>query len=480
MSGSAGFFGYPNEVFQVCTIASAWLNSQIANTPNVASTEAQTQNVFQTLRNGQQAVSAWQLAGAWTTELALLQQVQVLPLSLTTAQSAAFTARITALQNAIAALQAIIPTANIANTIRLLSTNNPAIAYPGVLEFYQAFAFETAPTGFTADQTVPFLEATVQNWSAIAQATLGYQTTIGLTQGYDEVARTTSALSQIESCYAQLTQTFTVLESISATQAWNQNVSLPALLFSASSITGSPSSQLNQQCGVIRTVLGTAINALALFLLSLRQPSYGQANLATLRANDSLMDIAARTSGNFEQWTAIATLNGLEAPWVGLANSMPGDTLLIPNSSGTTVTPGLPIPSYNVNVLGVDWYFGPLGGSMLPWAGDIPVIAGPSNLRAALTRRIMTPLSSLIYHTDYGSRIPPEVGEVQDTGSAQLITAFGMSALLSDPRVQSVLSASTTLNANGIGLDSFDADVQPVGTSGSNGVSVNAVLSPAP
>lgn len=486
MSGSAGFIGLPNEVFQICTVASAWLNSKIANSSNVVMTESQTQNVFQTMRNGQQVIAAWQLADAWGTELVLLQQIQVLPLTLTAAQQAAFSARITALQDAITALRPLIPTLNVANTISALEQNNPAIAYPGILEFYQAFAYETPASGYMPAETAQFAASAAATWSQIAAAVFNFQTAIGLTQGYDEVCRITSSLNELTTVYAQLVaapnnQTFAANAGLTNQASWNQNITLPSMLFAANAITGSPASAVNQQCGVIRYVLGTAINAISLFLLTLRQPIFSQANLATLRQNDSLMDVAARSLGNFEAWTAIAALNGLEAPWVGLPNTQPGSTILIPTSNSSAVQlTGIPIPSYDVNVLGVDWYFGPLRGSMLPWTGDIPVIAGSQNLQMALTRRIMTVLADLIYHTNYGSRIPPEVGQVQDTSSAQLITAYGKSALLSDPRVQSVVSASTTLNANGIGLDAFVAKVQPVGTSGTNGVSVNAVLAPAP
>jgi len=62
--------------------------------------------------------------------------------------------------------------------------------------------------------------------------------------------------------------------------------------------------------------------------------------------------------GNFEQWTQIAALNGLSEPWTGTTNAMPGDQLLIPTATGVAPPVGLPIPSYNNNVLGVDWYFG--------------------------------------------------------------------------------------------------------------------------
>jgi len=290
-----------------------------------------------------------------------------------------------------------------------------------------------------------------------------------MTQMYNNILTLTSAPNNLT--FAQPAGNLSLL--------WNQIVTVPSMLLSASAIYSAPSTLLNQQCGLIRYVFGVSLNALALYGMSLRQPNYGKANLATLQANDSLMDIAARSTGNFENWVTIAQLNGLMAPWVGLDNSEPGDKLLIPTATGQPQT-GLPAPSYDINVLGADWYFGPLKQSMPTWTGDIPLISGPDNLSTALTRRIMTVLGDLIYHSSYGSRIPPEVGDVQDESTASLITAFGTSALLSDPRVEAVTKAQTTINPNGPGLDAFQAVVQPVGANGQNGVLVNAVLAPVP
>jgi hypothetical protein len=484
ISGS-GFTGYPNQIFQVCALSLSWLQEQITSS-SPAATAQQTINVFDTLRYAQQIIAAWQTANAWQTEFTLLQQVQAMPLTIDATASATFIGRINALTSAIPALNALLPIPALSTVVPMLQAGNLPLAYPGILEFYMGFEYETPPVGYATADTAAYAAQSAADWASIANAVLTYQSYAGLTQAYDEAARSGAAMNEISSTINALAETpfmstFADVPAADAAYIWNQNVTVPALLFSASSIYGAPSTYFNQMCGVIRYVLGVAISSLALYIMSLRQPQFGQANTGVLLGGDSLMDFAARNTGNFEQWTQIAALNGLSAPWVGLPNSEPGANLLIPTTTGTAPATGLPTPSYAENVLGTDWNFGPMKTAIQAWTGDIPTISGSSNLRAALSRRIMTTLGTLIYHSTYGSRLPPMVGEVQDTTTANLVTAFGKSAILSDPRVQAVLSASTTLNSNGYGVDAFQADVQPIGTSGQSSVDVSAnfILGPA-
>ena len=193
------------------------------------------------------------------------------------------------------------------------------------------------------------------------------------------------------------------------------------------------------------------------------------------------MDVAARTTGNYEDWTTIAALNGLVPPYVG-QNSAPGiagwgTQLVLPTPGVQTSSTGA-IPSYNDNFLGIDLYTGPINGSMPTWQGDFQTINGYNNLAWALGRRIQTTQGNLIYHPDYGSRIPPQVGQVQTNQTAGHIAAYGKSAILSDPRVASVPQATAQLQANG--KVAFRANVQPSGFQ-APGVSLNEVISaPAP
>ena len=71
--------------------------------------------------------------------------------------------------------------------------------------------------------------------------------------------------------------------------------------------------------------------------------------------------------------------------------------------------------------------------------------------------------------------IPPEVGTITDSNTLSYITAYAKSALLSDPRVNKIVSASTTAYQNY--AINVTATVLPNGA-GSQTASVNEVLGP--
>jgi phage baseplate assembly protein W len=249
-------------------------------------------------------------------------------------------------------------------------------------------------------------------------------------------------------------------------------------MISAAIINGAPFSFSNQQDMVLKNVMLETMFEIDTLLLILRQPNTHQIRLATVRNNESLMDIAARTLGNFELWTDIVTLNGLIPPYVG-PDPLPGiagwGTKILLPTPGTALAPVGTLPSYNINFLGVDLYIGPINGPMPPWNGDFQVITGYPNLAWALGRRLQTVIGALIYHTNYGSRIPPEVGAIQTLASAQNINAYGQSAINSDPRVLSCISSTATIGE--LGFVIFQAAVQPRGFANAP-VAVNEVLQP--
>jgi len=258
---------------------------------------------------------------------------------------------------------------------------------------------------------------------------------------------------------------------------WNTAVALPSIMLAAASLNAAPATLSNQQCAVIRYALNASASSLAQLLLSLRSPAVAVPGLATLRIGESLQDLATRTTGDFENWPAIAALNALSPPYPGMSNTtlaLKGAALLLPPASGTVVAGG-PAPSYFANVLGTDWDFGPINGPMPPWIGDIPLITGYLNFARAIGRRLQTTLGTLIYHPSYGSRIPPEVGAVQGIDEAPRLRQYGDSAITLDPRTGSILSSIATTQPGW--LATYSAVVQPIGP-GSNAVSVNETLSP--
>ena len=69
-----------------------------------------------------------------------------------------------------------------------------------------------------------------------------------------------------------------------------------------------------------------------------------------------------------------------------------------------------------------------------------------------------------MYHKNYGSRVPPEVGAVQGLNTLQHIAAYAVAAMQADPRVAQVLNPGITGSPSGVpGLVSFAAVVQPIG-----------------
>ena len=259
--------------------------------------------------------------------------------------------------------------------------------------------------------------------------------------------------------------------------AWNNLVSIPSMLGMAALTGNDPTSLQSQNVNTAKYIIGTTLKSLDTTLVSLRQQVAGNIQLATVRENDNLMDMAARSLGNFEQWTQIAATNNLQPPYIASGvtalTAVPGQQLFLP-TTGVVQTQGT-VPSYTLNYLGVDIYYGPLNQDIAVWAGDFQLISGYQNLSFSLGRRLQTTLGSLVYHNDFGSRIPPEVGTITDSNTLSYITAYAKSALLSDPRVNKIVSASTTAYQNY--AINVTATVLPNGA-GSQAASVNEVLGP--
>lgn len=471
------YAGYPGQVWRTAYASLAWLAATAAAADNAPAAVAEpTAVVFQTLRNAVDAVSAYSTLASWKAEIVDFQTIQTLPLFLDTTTAAYFNARIATYQAAVTALGALIPAVNPATVAALLSQGTPAVPDPGLLNFYAAFNFETPPAGAEVPAAFSgFAQASATAWQTVANAVLMLQGSL-TTTAYDTAVRQQEVGQSVANRIAAWASGL-VYNTGSAAQPWNTLVVLPLMLADAAAFDSAPYDDLNQQSGVIRYALLTAANQLALLLLSLRQPAIGVTNLATLLNNDTLLDFANRNTGDFENWTGIASANGLLPPWTGPAGAAYGSQLFIPAPGTAAPTPGVAQPTYAANVLGTDYYFGPLNGDMPAWTGDYQLITGYQNLAISLGRRLQTTLGTLVYHSDFGSRIPPEVGNVQDTLTAGHIAAYGQSALLSDPRTGSVVSATATIPAGGLGLVSFNGLVLPIGQN-SDAVEINQVISP--
>jgi hypothetical protein len=483
MSGVSGsynfpYVSYPGSVFATCYQAAAWLNNVLASGSTPArSVVAPALAVFNTLQNGADAVAAWQAANAMALEVQNMAAIQALPLTLSSGTLAYFNARSSAISAAASGLLKIAPTANPFTASPLLAAGQPAIAYPGFLEWCMAFNAEAPPAGLAASNLVTYASGEATAWNTIAMAIQVVQGT-ALTPAYDTAARQYRISSSVSGMLAAVTGATGPFTQTAVTGIWNGTVAMPSLLLDAATLVSAPSQLQNQQGAAIRFTLRQLSIEIAQLLLSLRSVQTNQVLTAELRRSETLMDLAARAGGGFENWSTIAALNNIQPPWPGPTNqsvAASGTPLLMPGSS--LPASGVPYPTYEANVLGIDYDFGPINGTQPAWIGDFPLIVGYSNFARALGRRIQTPLGALIYHTGYGSRIPGEVGAIQSSDEAARLSAFGNAALAADPRTAYVVSSSASVQSGFLGT--FSGTVMPVGP-GATATSVNETINPLP
>lgn len=471
------FVSYPGQVWATCWQSMAWLSNVMASGTTTASALDDPANaVFATILNGLSSLSAWWTAAVLSVESQNLAAVQALPLSLDPTTLAYFNARVAAVSVAQSGIAALPTAANPFAATGLLAAGKPAIADPGYLEWCMSTTPETAPSGMSAAQLPAYAQTEATAWLTVAQA-VGVLQGSSPTSAYDTAARMYRCSQSVASGLVQL-QSGAFAQS-NAAALWNGTVALPTILLDASSLGSNPSSLSAQQVGTIRFALRTQANNLALLLLALREHDVVQPQTAYLRNSESLMDLAARTTGDFENWTTLAAINQLRPPYPGPTNpavALSGKQLFL-SGTGLLPDPDAQTPTYASNVLGTDWDFGPINGRQPTWLGDVQLITGLRNYARAIGRRLQTPLGSLIYHTGYGSRIPPEVGAVQSQDEAGRLLQYGRSAIAADPRTGSILSASGWVQPGFVA--GFSALVQPIGP-GAEPVEVNETIGARP
>jgi len=478
MSYEPPFVGYPGQVWATCYQSAAWLASLLSGGAAPAATAANAAlAVFGTFMNGADAIAAWQTAAALSQENQNMTAIEALPLSLDPTTTAYFTARTAAIATAASGLSVLPPAVSPFAATGLLAMGQPAVPDTGYLEWCMGLSAETPPSGATSATLVAYASGEATAWSTVTNAIRVLQGQ-NLTSAYDTAARQYRVASTVSGVVAAVSASTGDFSESNVTTLWNSAVTTPSLLLDASTLFSSPAYLVNQQGATLRFVLRSLAVQIAYFLLSLRAPFGATATTASLRRNETLMDLAARAAGGYESWAAVAAMNGVEPPWPGPTNQLlaqSGTSLLLPGS--TLPSSGAALPTYETNTLGVDYDFGPINGTQPAWVGDIPLIVGYANLRRALGRRLQTTLGTLIYHPDFGSRIPPEVGAVQGADEAPRLAAFGAGALSADPRVASVSSAAASVQPGF--LATFSGVVIPIGP-GASPVGIDATISPLP
>ena len=263
--------------------------------------------------------------------------------------------------------------------------------------------------------------------------------------------------------------------AFSVSAAWNYVVAAPIYQDMGNIYWDDPSNPLIENAMILRYTLKQNELLCAQLLLAFMNQVSINVQTAQLLQTQSLMDLANAAIGNYTQWEAIAQTNALLPPYLSSTPApnlaAPGANLYLPGATPQG-NPG----TYNINFLGSDINWGPPGGNMPAWSGDFGTINGLNNLQYALARRLLTPSGSFIYHPTYGSLITTYLGKPLTIASISVLLGYMQAALLSDPRVATVLNlGANLLDASSIYLAST---VQAAGGP-TKSTTVNIVLQPS-
>lgn len=422
-----------------------------------------------TCKNALNCITGYQTYQASVLDYDYLAQFQSLFVTVNSTDLTYIDNRLTAIKNFSADLSSF-ATVTINDDLTVLSDGTEVISSNDLVSIWATAAYETEPTGLTASNFATMAQAAADAW--------GNALTDMATQGVPQNGTLILAMTQMQNCSQVSATEVTNISSLAGDipTAWNQLVSFPSIMRSLSLLINDPTSDLSQKLSVLRVVLIQTIQKINESLVTMQAKLPSNVALATVAAGQTLMDVAARNLGDYERWQDIATLNKLTPPYIGSGQDQVqvGQSLLMPTSSTVPDTVNTNAPSYTANYLGTDIYYGPTGEDMLPWTGDFLTITGYDNLSLSLGRRLKTALGNLIFHSDYGSRIPPEVGQIQGPDTASHIEAYAQSALTSDPRVDSVVNAAVNLGANG--TVTYKGTVKPNGY-GVSTIDINEVIS---
>jgi hypothetical protein len=473
-SSLAAFGPLTNQVWQVCYTSLGWLQSIVTASGasrQPASLASNAALVLQSLLAGVEVLEAQSTLNAVLGDLPMIRAVAGLPITYSSSQSTNINGRIASLTDLIAFLRPItVPSATLSpDPVASLNLGQPSIVSPNLLGTYATWHSEPTPTGFLQSGLPTFASSYTTDWNAIVTGVANYYGVNPLAP-LDAAIRAAQGSNLISTVLQNLFLPTTGSSSpLPTAQVWNATMTLPAALASANLLRPDVSLESSQSSMATRAFLLTMAEQLGSFILGAKgfasSASASGANAVLSQQGQGLMDIASQQLGSFESWRSIT--GSLPAPWGADALAAGTQVMLTSGSSGLT----------QAAILGTDIDLGPLGTAIPGWTGDLPITVGLSNYRGALARRLTTSLGALIYHQTYGSRIPPELGQILTTGAQSLITAYGKSALASDPRTQAVISASTAMLSGQPNAVLFSAQVQPVGP-GLTPVQVNEVVAP--
>jgi hypothetical protein len=437
---------------------------------NVSTQQSTLEAIKQTLWNALNIVDAYSIQTFMQQEYSLISRILTANLGLSPTDQAFVTNRVNSFNSLVLNVYPL--STWLTYDITKLSYGEAAIPYYDLLGYFASFNAEIIPSALTLDNFDTQALACANAWNNV----LIYLNSNGTTfqvSAYNSVDRMT------QSCYdlANVIDNLVFANGVNVNTAWNTLVALPTLLRVAAILNNDPSNQTAQTTNAVKFLIIYMlyqINAVLAVLSEANNVTLPQTS--QLRSGETLMDFAARTTGDFSNWQNIAQLNNLLPPYIsnttGPNVATPGQYLYITGTSSTGET----LTNYLRSYLGTDIDLGKLFSTLTNWNGDFATSSGFTNFTNALARRVLTELGTLIYHSDYGSQLIEQVGNIRSANSATLLAGYLRTALMSDPRTQSV----GTISAVPYSDDQIvlGTNVTPVGTS--NPQNFNLVIVPVP
>jgi len=193
----------------------------------------------------------------------------------------------------------------------------------------------------------------------------------------------------------------------------------------------------------------------------------------TITQGESLQSISQFYYQDANRWSELALLNELEYPFIteDLESTMSnvkkiGDVILIPveNPSEFAIIPSYEFEDIYEKAFGEDIALFNTGSSVeltressgeisSDIYGDIQTVKGIANLRQALIIRLSTPLGSLVYHPNFGSRLHQLVGSRGTFEGIHKIKVEVERCVRSDKRVEAVKIEKAELIDDCLNLD---------------------------
>lgn len=152
---------------------------------------------------------------------------------------------------------------------------------------------------------------------------------------------------------------------------------------------------------------------------------------------DNMVLLATRLTGDPNRWRELVVLNNLKPPYITETGSDGvlawGDIILYPYSGQPTSI----LDDWSLEVLTYKRDYANSGKDLIFTGPQLAITAGLENLKAALSRRLRTPIGSHPFFPLYGSHMHLHVGAIADKTRLRMACIDAKTAIMRDPRVQS-------------------------------------------